>query len=142
MLDCWPAWAPHFQIEDELIAFWRERQELGGLQRFVEGIRQALTYLDRPLVIFVDEIDAVRSLPFSTDEFFIAIRECYNRRTTEAQFARLSFCLIGVATPTDLIRDTRLSPFNIGTRIVLEDFTAGEAALLGEGLGWGVAHRV
>src|SRR5262245_51038637 len=30
------------------------------------------------LVIFVDEIDAVRSLPFSTDEFFAAIRECHN----------------------------------------------------------------
>ena len=27
------------------------------------------------LVIFVDEIDVVRSLPFSTDEFFAAIRE-------------------------------------------------------------------
>ena len=33
------------------------------------------------LVIFIDEIDAVRSLPFSTDEFFAAIRECYNRRS-------------------------------------------------------------
>src|SRR5438874_1833255 len=29
------------------------------------------------LVIFIDEIDAVRSLPFSTDEFLAAIRECY-----------------------------------------------------------------
>jgi hypothetical protein len=27
------------------------------------------------LVILVDEIDVVRSLPFSTDEFFAAIRE-------------------------------------------------------------------
>ena len=36
------------------------------------------------LVIFVDEIDFVRSLPFSTDEFFAAIRECYNHRTRDS----------------------------------------------------------
>src|SRR5439155_14995103 len=30
------------------------------------------------LVVFIDEIDAVRSLPFPADEFFAAIRECYN----------------------------------------------------------------
>ena len=62
------------------------------------------------LVLFVDEIDAVRSLPFSADEFFAGIRECYNRRTQEPEFARLTFCLLGVATPADLISDTRLSP--------------------------------
>ena len=36
--------------------------------------------IDRPLVIFIDEIDFVRSLPFSAREFFTAIRSCYNRR--------------------------------------------------------------
>jgi hypothetical protein len=35
------------------------------------------------LMIFVDEIDLVRSLSFSTDEFFAGIRELYNRRTEE-----------------------------------------------------------
>src|SRR6266852_3009207 len=60
-----------------------------------------------PLVIFIDEIDAVRSLPFSTDEFFAGIRECYNRRTQDPAFNRLTFCLLGVATPSDLIQDTR-----------------------------------
>ena len=44
-----------------------------------------------PVVIFVDEIDAVRSLPFFTDEFFAAIRECYNRRSEEPELSRLTF---------------------------------------------------
>src|SRR6266849_1745512 len=82
------------------------------------------------LVIFLDEIDAVRSLPFSTDEFFAAIRECYNRRAQDAEFQRLTFCLLGVASPSDLIRDTRMTPFNIGRRMELTDFTAAEAAPL------------
>src|SRR5205823_5672508 len=86
------------------------------------------------LVIFIDEIDAVRSLPFSADEFFAAIRECYNRRSEDPEYRRLTFCLLGVATPSDLIRDTRTTPFNIGRRIDLNDFTAEEAAILAVGL--------
>src|SRR5207247_9872199 len=82
------------------------------------------------LVIAIDEIDAVRSLPFSTDEFFAAIRDCYNRRSQDPEFARLTFCLLGVATPSDLIQDTRTTPFNIGHRIELTDFTPTEAAPL------------
>jgi WD40 repeat protein/tetratricopeptide (TPR) repeat protein len=86
------------------------------------------------LVIFIDEIDSVRSLPFSTDEFFAAIRECYNHRTEDPEFERLTFCLLGVATPSDLIRDTRKTPFNIGRRIELNDFTEEEAVPLAWGL--------
>ena len=85
------------------------------------------------LVIFIDEIDAVRSLPFSADEFFAGIRECYNRRTEDPDFHRLAFCLLGVATPADLIRDSRTTPFNIGKRIELTDFTEAEAAPLAVG---------
>ena len=80
-------------------------------------------------------IDIVRSLPFSTDEFFAAIRASYNRRAKEPEFHRLTFCLLGVATPSDLIRDTRLTPFNIGRRIELNDFTEGEVAPLTKGFG-------
>jgi hypothetical protein len=87
------------------------------------------------IVMFVDEIDAVRSLPFSTDEFFAAIRELYNRHTEEAEVERLTFCLLGVASPSDLIRDTRTTPFNIGQRIELNDFTDDEAEPLSKGLG-------
>src|SRR5262249_17749194 len=62
------------------------------------------------------------------------IRECYNRRSEDPAYGRLGFCLLGVATPADLISDTRISPFNIGRRIELTDFTAQEAAPLVEGL--------
>jgi len=60
-----------------------------------------------PLVIFVDEIDAVSSLPFSADEFFAGIRECSNRRTQDPAYERLTFCLLGVATPAELIRNAQ-----------------------------------
>src|SRR6202030_4474726 len=67
-------------------------------------------------------------------EFFAAIRECYNRRSEDPELNRLTFCLLGVATPSDLIRDTRTTPFNIGRRIELSDFTEQEATPLIQGL--------
>jgi hypothetical protein len=128
-------------LEDELEAFWFEHQRLGPLQRWMQALTEVvLTQHQQPMVIFVDEIDVVRSLQqFSTDEFFAAIRACYNRRSEEPIFNRLSFCLLGVATPSDLIQDTRITPFNIGRRIELEDFTDAEAAPLAIGLGRDVA---
>lgn len=76
----------------------------------------------------------MRSLPFSTDEFFAGIREFYNHRTQDPELERLTYCLLGVAAPSDLIRDTRMTPFNIGERIELHDFTEVEAQGLAFGL--------
>ena len=56
------------------------------------------------------------------------------RGTEDADLERLTFCLLGVATPSDLIRDTRTTPFNIGRRVELHDFTDAEAAPLAQGL--------
>ena len=124
------------KLEDELDEFWLTHSRLGPLERWTRALREVvLTQYEHQIAIFVDEIDAVRSLPFSTDEFFAAIREFYNRRTEDPDLHRLTFCLLGVATPSDLIRDTRTTPFNIGQRIELNDFTRAEVKPLSRGLG-------
>ena len=48
---------------------------------------------------------------------------------------RLTFALLGVASPTDLINDPYRTPFNVATRIDLSDFTPEEVRTLAEGLG-------
>jgi hypothetical protein len=111
-------------LEDELEGFWERHGHLGPMRRWVCALEEVvLARVPDRVAIFVDEIDAVRSLPFSTDEFFAGIRELYNRRTEAPELERLTFCLLGVASPSDLIRDTRTTPFNIGRRIELGDFT-------------------
>ena len=123
-------------LEDELEDAWSRHENLGPLQRWMRAVHEVLlSACDGPIVIFIDEIDAVRSLNFSTDEFFAGIRELYNRRAEEPELNRLRFCLLGVATPSNLIRDTRTTPFNIGHRIELSDFSEPEAAPLAHGLG-------
>ena len=135
--------AQQLELEDELEDFWAAQPKLGPLQRWMQSLRQVVLprYLNR-LVIFIDEIDAVRSLPFSTDEFFAGIREFFNRRTEDPALNRLAFCLLGVASPSDLIRDSRTTPFNIGQRIELTDFTETEAAPLAHGLKRGAAKEM
>ena len=81
-------------------------------------------------MIFVDEIDTTLRLDF-TDDFFAAIRFLYQHRAADPVLERLSFVLIGVATPGDLIKDTARTPFNIGYGIELTDFTFDEATLAG-----------
>lgn len=122
-------------LANEVMSFWQTESVLGPLQRWMKTIRDViLPHSSRRIVVFIDEIDAVRSLPFSADEFFAGIRECYNQRSQNPEMERLTFGLLGVAAPTDLIRDTRMTPFNIGRRIELHDFTASEAAPLARGL--------
>ena len=83
--------------------------------------------LGTPLVVFVDEVDATRTLPFPADDLFAGIRQAWNARATDARYKGLTFCLMGAALPGDLIRDPRMTPFNVGRRIELRDFTPEEA---------------
>jgi AAA domain-containing protein len=85
------------------------------------------------VVVFVDEIGATLGLDF-TDDFYAAIRYLYNARAIKPEFKRLSFALLGVAAPGDLIIDPQRTPFDVRHRVELGDFTYEEAAPLAEGL--------
>jgi len=137
--------AQQLRLEPELEAYWAAQARLGPIQRFVQAMGQVvLAHWSGPVVILIDEIDMVRSLPFATDEFFAAIRSFYNERASEPTYGRLTFCLLGVARPTDLIRDPRQTPFSVGRSIELSDFTAEEAQplVIGFGEGRDAAERV
>jgi WD40 repeat protein len=115
--------------------WWRDRQYLSPLQNFSEFIEEVLLKeVDKNIVIFIDEIDSVLSLSFSSDDFFAFIRACYNKRAENSAYQRLSFALLGVATPADLIQDKNRTPFNIGKAIELGGFKLEEAAPLASGL--------
>lgn len=127
-------------IEDQLdldvvaVAWWEANAHLGLTQRMTKFFEEVmLREVAEPVVVFIDEIDATLGLDF-TDDFYAAIRYLYNVRAIKPDFKRLSFALLGVATPGDLIRDPQRTPFDIRHRVDLGDFTYEEAALLAEGL--------
>jgi len=125
-----------FGLESQTLVRFKEMGELSPMQRFFRSIREVvLEQIQQPIVIFVDEIDSTRNLPFDTDEFFAGIRECFNRRVQDENCKRLTFCLIGVAVPNELIRDPSTTPFNIGERVSLLDFGLTEIQKFGSALG-------
>ena len=116
-------------------SWWRDRRDLfSPLQRFSLFIEEVvLVEIESNIVIFVDEIDRVLSMNFSTDEFFALIRWFYNQRVDNPLYQRLTFALLGVATPTDLIADKTQTPFNIGKAINLGGFAIDEVQPLIDG---------
>lgn len=125
------------KIPFDLGSWWNERSELAGAQRLAEFFSDVVLVNvpdEQRVVVFVDEIDITIGLPFS-DEFFAGIRAFYNARSRHPEYGRLSFVMLGVATPAQLISDPSQTPFNIGCPVELTDFSEEEAAPLAEGIG-------
>ncbi|WP_104987827.1 AAA-like domain-containing protein [Sorangium cellulosum] len=115
--------------------FWDEHWHLGPVHCWLRWLEDVvLVDISAAIVLFLDEIDATLSLPFSRDDFFTGIRAFVNRRAERPANARLTFCLLGVATPRELVSDPTRTPFNIGRSIRLDDFTRAEARGLRAGL--------
>ena len=122
--------------------WWNERKDISPVQRLSQFIEEVLLVevvqeddaSPSNLVIFIDEIDCVLGLEFPVNDFFALIRFCYNQRNLNQEYKRLTFALLGVATPSDLIRDRKRTPFNIGRSIQLEGFKKHEAQPLLQGL--------
>jgi hypothetical protein len=109
-----------FQVD--VGAWWQACAAFTPNQRLIQFFRdEIITKVSSRVVIFLDEIDSTRRLPY-TDDFFVAIRSIYNDRASEPAYKRLTFCLVGVATPNELIKDSHTTPYNVGKTIELQDF--------------------
>ena len=119
----------------ELRAWWKEHNFLSPVQRLGEFIERIfLAQIQQRAIVFIDELDSILNLDFPTDDFLILLRTLFNRRADRPEFARLTFVMLGVATPSQLIQDKTRTPFNIGRAIQLQGFKIHEAQPLLGGL--------
>ena len=119
----------------DLYVWWEEHSLLSNVRRLGKFLDEVLLPSTlQTIVIFIDEIDSILSLPFPMDDFFALIRECYNRRADNPGYNRLTFTLLGVTTPTDLIQNKQRTPFNVGRPIELAGFQLHEVEPLTQGL--------
>ncbi|MFY9620293.1 MAG: AAA-like domain-containing protein [Pyrinomonadaceae bacterium] len=127
--------AEELRLKIDVVSWWSENPGLSVTNRLTAFFEYVLREeVSEPVIIFMDEIDTTLNLEFR-DDFFAAIRYFYNARAHKPEFNRLTFVLIGTATPGDLIDDPLRTPFNIGHWVVLSDFTLEEAMPLAKGLG-------
>ena len=132
--DLWSGFKLRKQIN--LKTWWQEEGDISLLQKLSRFISDVLLvqFATERIFIFIDEIDSILSLDFPIDDFFAFIRYCYNQRAINPEYNRITFAIFGVATPSDLIRDKKRTPFNIGKAIQLNGFTLDNIQPLAQGL--------
>lgn len=112
----------------DIKAQWQTWEALPMVQQLRLLLDQILAQMpDTRLFILVDEIDSTLSLSFPINDFFAFIRSCHELRPYQPAYQQLTWAFFGVATPSDLIRDRKRTPFNIGRAIDLQDFQLDEA---------------
>ncbi|MGF1490756.1 MAG: AAA family ATPase [Prochloraceae cyanobacterium] len=122
--------------------WWKDVEDIALVQQLSRFIEEVLLVEVRSensasapnIVIFIDEIDSLLGLNFAVNDFFALIRSCYNQRSLDRNYRRLSFVILGVATPNNLISDYKKTPFNLGKLIKISGFQMHEAQPLLLGL--------
>lgn len=109
---------------------WDERRgPNANFERFIR--REVLARFDTPLVWALDEVDRLFGTPFG-NEVFGLLRSWHNERALDPT-GPWSALTIAIAYATEahlFITDLNQSPFNVGTRLGLEDFTPTQVAEL------------
>jgi len=111
------------RIRYDLQTWWQDKSILGNRQRLLEFYNEiVLQFVQERIAIFVDGIQHLGELSIG-DQLLASIRSAHNARTTDPEFGRLTFVLLGECDPVSLIDEPELSPFNVTQSIPLDDFT-------------------
>jgi len=105
-----------------------------NFERFLK--REILAKLSEPLVWGMDEVDRLFSCSYGSEVFGL-FRSWHNERSLDPSGPWQNLTLaIAYATEAHMfITDMNQSPFNVGTRLVLADFTAPQVAELNKRYG-------
>ncbi len=96
--------------------------EKGSFAEFL--ISAVLDGAPSPVVLILDEVDRLFDRPYRGD-FFAAVRGWHNNRATDEAWENLHLVLGHATDPALWIENLNESPFNVGDRLRLGDFTRG-----------------
>lgn len=109
---------------------WNERRGANtNLERYLH--REVLGTISEPLVWGMDDVDRLFSRDFGSEVFGL-FRSWHNKRALDPSgpWSRLTLAIIYSTEPHLFVTDVNQSPFNVGTRLTLEDFTIEQVAEL------------
>lgn len=110
---------------DQSIQAARINLKLAPHREHSSELRKILAVIAGKLIINLDEVDSLTAAEYS-DKIFAQIRSVYFDRISYPEFERLGYVISGVAEPSEIIKDKSISPFNIGQKVLLGDFTKSE----------------
>ena len=103
---------------------------------FSRYIQRSVLRTQTPVLWGLDEVDRLVGREYAADVFGL-FRSWHNRRALDpaAPWGRLTLAIAYATEPHLLIADINQSPFNVGVRVTLEDFSAEEVFALNERYG-------
>ncbi len=111
------------RIRFDLQEWWQDKAILSNRQRLQEFYSEViLQNVPQRIVVFIDGIQCIEELEFA-DQLLASVRSAHNARTTDPEFSRLTFVLIGECDPLSLVNQPELSPFNVTQAVPLDDFS-------------------
>lgn len=110
---------------DELDRIWSRSKYLTPQMNVIDSLEHALTQVGSPIVLAMDEVDVIQTKPFAND-FFGLVRRWHNLHAQSPLWARLTIILVISTEPYLLIDRVGESPFNVGTKILMRDFSLSE----------------
>lgn len=120
------AMVDQLELEVTPAEMWEDRR--GPNANFERFMRRAiLSRLYAPLVWGLDEVDRLFSTPYGTDMFGL-LRSWHNERALDpaGPWSALTIVIAYASEAHLFITDMNQSPFNVGTRLILEDFTLAQ----------------
>jgi hypothetical protein len=117
-------------LEDRIESYWSSNFPLlERCSRYVS--RYVLEALEQPLVLALDEVDSIFEAYFR-DDFFGMLRSWHNSRAKEqgrqSIWEKLDLVLVTSTEPYLFIEKMSQSPFNVGERIEMQDFSVEQVA--------------
>lgn len=97
---------------------------------------EILANIEEPVLWAIDEADKLFDYPFSS-EIFAMLRTWYNDRALnpDSPCSQLTLAIAYATESYLFIKDQNQSPFNVGTKLVLKDFTLKQVADLNQRYG-------
>lgn len=109
--------------------FSSQRGAKANLTRFLEG---AVLAPEAPTLLLFDEVDLAFGRQGCQQDLFSMLRSWHNKRSedTSRRWTRLALVIAHATDVALWIPDIHQSPFNVGLRLVMEDFGVDEVAEL------------
>lgn len=120
--------AEQLDLDIDLERFWSVPRGWNvKFERFLR--REVFGKVESPVVWGLDEVDRLFAHPFQTEVFGL-FRSWHNERSLDPStyFSRFTLAMAYATEAHLFITDLSQSPFNVGTRLQLEDFNRSEVA--------------
>jgi len=135
LMTCADCFADQLELDLFPSEVWKpNRSPITNFEQYLR--REVLAIVPSPIVWGLDEVDRLFTCAFGS-EIFGLFRSWHNKRALDpaGPWRRLTLA-IAYATEAHLfITDLNQSPFNVGTRLMLEDFTFEQVAEINERYG-------